>query len=693
MREKTLHLFVLSALACAQPLYDLLARHADFFVARRAGTTDILILIFLLSCMLPAVLALIALLASRLDRRLGEWTHSAAVAALAGLLALQIGKHLGASSSLLLFPAAALAGAGAARLLHNNGRARTYLSFLSPAVLIIPAAFLLASQIRPLVFGGGGAAAPLSSGGKKYPNIVFVIYDALPTITLMNEQRLIDAERFPNFARLANDSVWFRNATTIAPVTFLSVPVAVSGIVHPFGEKVPIATHHAYPRNLFTFLADSHAMNAWETYSILCPEKLCGDPRNRPPFVRRLRAMLTDLSIVYLHLVLPGDLTARLPAVTRTWKNFSRPDDDAPAQRPSDEEQLKMVQENEAGWKYEDRPRDFLAFVDSIRPGPRPTLNFLHHMLPHPPWNYLASGKYYTVPGEQVVEGVPTDTDRWPQDEFIVRRGFQRHLMQTIYTDKLLGRLLDRLEKTGLYDDTLIVVTADHGVSFRAGDLRREWTSSNVGDIMAVPLFFKLPGRRAGRISDRNVENIDIIATIADAIGKPLPWPRGPSALDEKKPARPEKLILIKGAAVRRYPPHFPEMNQALDQQVRRFGTSANPEALFRVGPHGGLVGRAVSKQLLAEPARVGLEIDQRDRAFLTGRIVFGSERPRLVHLAFALNGVIRAVTRTRQPANGAAALSVLLPEERFLPDGNELQVFVISGDAGREKLRPLRQR
>ena len=40
--------------------------------------------------------------------------------------------------------------------------------------------------------------------------------------------------------------------------------------------------------------------------------------------------------------------------------------------------------------------------------------------------------------------------------------------------DARFGRLIERLKAAGIYDDALIVVTADHGISFRAGRTRRE---------------------------------------------------------------------------------------------------------------------------------------------------------------------------------------------------------------------------
>src|SRR5213078_2197227 len=73
-------------------------------------------------------------------------------------------------------------------------------------------------------------------------------------------------------------------------------------------------------------------------------------------------------------------------------------------------------------------------------------------------------------------------------------QAWQRHLLQVGFTDKLLGRFVDRLQKTGLWDKAIVIVTVDEGDSFRVNDNRRDPSQKNLGDIGFVPLFVKLPG-------------------------------------------------------------------------------------------------------------------------------------------------------------------------------------------------------
>src|SRR5262249_6910305 len=132
----------------------------------------------------------------------------------------------------------------------------------------------------------------------------------------------------------------------------------------------------------------------------------------------------------------------------------------------------------------------------------------------------------------------------WGNDELVVLHSYQRYLLQVAFVDHLLGRLIHHLKSIDLYDRCLFVVTADHGVSFRADRSRRIPIKSNVADIMAVPLFIKLPHQHMGAINDRNVATIDVLPTIADVLKISPPFPYdGHSVFDPAEPEPPEKVF------------------------------------------------------------------------------------------------------------------------------------------------------
>jgi arylsulfatase A-like enzyme len=89
------------------------------------------------------------------------------------------------------------------------------------------------------------------------------------------------------------------------------------------------------------------------------------------------------------------------------------------------------------------------------------------------------------------------------------------------YQDKLLGDLIAKLEEQGIWDKTMLIVTADHG--------DEQWEDGKVGHgqsmrdmLVHVPLLVHYPALvPAGKISE-GAEVIDIVPTIADALGAPL---------------------------------------------------------------------------------------------------------------------------------------------------------------------------
>jgi arylsulfatase A-like enzyme len=92
------------------------------------------------------------------------------------------------------------------------------------------------------------------------------------------------------------------------------------------------------------------------------------------------------------------------------------------------------------------------------------------------------------------------------------------------YADEHVGRLLDELRERDLYDETLIVVTADHGEEFGEHGLYREHWSTHDGT-QRVPLLVKPPASESVTPGARDhlVTNVDLPATLADYAGLDAP--------------------------------------------------------------------------------------------------------------------------------------------------------------------------
>jgi hypothetical protein len=670
-----LHVLALSAFAVAGPLFDLLSRHATFFVAHRAEPGDILLIAVLLCGFVPACLLALELAAALLGAPVRAGTHAVVVAVLCAASVLPVLNRIPGAPGAVLLIAAVLLGAAAAAVYRRSRLTGTFVTALSPAVVVFPALFLLRAPIVQLLRPPAQPAPAPVEMARPAP-VVVVVFDALPLTSLMNERHEMDEVRYPHFAALARDADWYRGATAVSDFTASAVPALLTGNYPGKAGKARLPAFAKYPHNLFTFLAGTHDLRVFETFTYLCPRKLCGGGRPRG----RVTALATDVGVLYLHLLLPPDLRARLPDIQEKWAGFIQP---APRKN-------RLPPAVRAGRKRRDRAGQFEEFLASIRPSTRPTLHFLHVLLPHAPHEYLPSGTRYLA-GSAVAP--PAPGLRW-RDETAATAAFQRHLLQVGFVDTLVGTLVARLKDADLYDRALIVVTADHGASFEPGKPYRIASPRNSYDVLPVPLLIKAPHQERGTISDRNVELIDVLPTIADILGARLDWRiDGRSMRDPSVAERRQKVVYPLGgrrALALEHP--LTGIDASLQRKRALFGSDETIDGLFKVGRSRFLVGRGLGELAVAADGRLRVELDGPERwdavdpesgfvpALVTGRLFAEEAVEADLELAVAVNGIVRAVTKAFRDAGDRPVFAAMVPETAFRPGRNDVEVLRISG-------------
>jgi sulfatase-like protein len=671
------HLAVLSSFALAQPLFDLFSKNAEFFAVRRSSPLQIVAFALAVTFLPPLAMLAVEALTGLVSLVLRRALHLVFVAGLTGLIAIQLVKRAGDHSSALVIGLAAAVGIAVAALYLRLPPARSFLTILSPSPLVFLALFLLASPVEKLVMPEDVNAA-VTDVSARTP-VVMIVFDEFPEFSLMDRAKKIDADRFPNFARLARKATWFRNATTVSHSTTKAVPAIMTGI-RPRPHKLPIFADH--PDNIFTLLGGSYRMNVIESQTALCPKQLCGDDRPRLTSTGtqlKEASLYSDASYVYLHLIAPPRLEERLPSVSTAWENFGNEGGtqasisfSGDSRTPTGHPEL-----------WDDRGGSTRAFISSIRATSRPTLNFAHILLPHGPYQYLPSGRQYVL-GNLVALG--RDGDSWGPQRALVVQAYERYLYQLEYTDRLLGRLLSRLKAIGLYDKALILVTADHGVSFRPGDRRRGPTRTNIQDVAYVPLFLKRPNQAEAAIVDDHVETVDILPTIADVLGITIPWKAdGRSGFGDEHTSRVDVSGFVRPVAS-----VLAARDKALLRQIRLFGTGATRPVLYGVGPAPSILGRSTSRFRVVGAGSASAAIDSKPLGLLrslpkgsrfypsqvTGRVSgLGAGRA----VAIAVNGRIAGTSTTFDSA-GAIRFTILVPEELLHPGRNPVRVFAVSG-------------
>jgi arylsulfatase A-like enzyme len=113
--------------------------------------------------------------------------------------------------------------------------------------------------------------------------------------------------------------------------------------------------------------------------------------------------------------------------------------------------------------------------------------------------------------------------------------------------DRSLGRLLEQLRARGLYEESMIVLTSDHGEEFGEHGWVGWHSHTLYDELLRVPLIVKLPGgRSAGTTIEAPARLIDVAPTITEVAGAPIPPDfDGVDLLGERPPSEVPIVAMI----------------------------------------------------------------------------------------------------------------------------------------------------
>lgn len=699
-----LHLTTGWALAVAQPILDLLGKNAVFFVSHRASSLEVILFAVGLTFLPPLALFLVEVALSLMSPRLAEWSHAVMVSILVASFTIVIFKSL-LYIGPLTWTALAITSITATTVLINRSSIfRQFLTYLSPAAVLFVLAFLLLSPASQLVTGPTSSASPITASKERTP-VILIVLDELPVASIMTSEGEVDSNRLPNFARLQREATWYRNASAVHPGTRHSVPSILSGVRN--AADTPTASH--FPQNLFAMVRDSHTIDAYEEVTQLCTGECGGALGQHSTEGTRARyaALLDDVAIVYGNIALPESWLAGFPPIDQSWSHFRTGANfggTSGTRRPGAVDRTPNMSDHDFRADARqavrrDQARRVDAFTDGLKSVQQPGFHYLHLTLPHGPYRYMPSGKLYDWRPNVGMSG--QEKGAWGQNEYLIRQMQQRHLLQLSYADTLLGDILDELEDNGLFDPAMLVVTADHGVSFQAGVQRRLLTRRNAASVLGVPLFIKYPGSTGrGRIDDGNVELVDIAPTIADVLNVGREWEfDGESLLAADRSRRINKRARLHREEVELPADLLPEVMEVVEHRISRFGRPSHPYDLFDSGPYGHLIGRAVkdvggvtSSGMSAawESPRSFEALDEDTEPWpnhVSGAIQVGSSSSPTLSLALALDGEIVAVGETYDYDQGIARFALLASDRVFTPGQNSVRLFIVRGPPGQRAL------
>ncbi len=351
-----------------------------------------------------------------------------------------------------------------------------------------------------VVLAGAAAAAYFVTREKPGPpSFLFILIDTLRSDHLgcLGYQR----ETTPNIDRLASGGVLFKNATSQSSWTLPSMISLMSG------------------RHIFSKL-----------------HKLPDDVPSLPQMMKK-RGFQTAGFVA-------NSLVGEKEGFAKGFDHF------------------EIREHNTPQWSCKMLNRRLLPWMrTSLKP---PFFLYVHYLDPHfpyePPPEFAVFDKKYDPIHRskrrrftEFVKKHPELAEHAIDDIREMRRQIDLYDGEVRFVDKAVEDVLSTLEKTGLSDETVVIITSDHGECLwdhehypRAVEKRHKEEERNLTtfffrdhsyhlfeELISVPLIFSGPGIQKNLVIETAVENVDIIPTILALSGEATPFNGDGRSLDE----------------------------------------------------------------------------------------------------------------------------------------------------------------
>jgi arylsulfatase A-like enzyme len=370
---------------------------------------------------------------------------------------------------------------------------------LACAALLIPASAVLANA-EPAQTGG----LPVAAGSAR-PNLLVIVMDTVRAdhMSIYGYKR----DTTPNLKKLAADSVLYTNA--LAPSNFT-------------------LTSHA---SLFTGMYPS-----W--HGAYCDPPDASYGRAVSAGVPTLAEILSRNGYRTLGVSANMYLRAEL-GLQRGFNNFDIPRP-IPVLDPGAWYMLRRAVRREIGLvadtsqfdrlysRGQDIDTEFLSMLDLNAGGPAPFFAFVNYMdahfpyIPPPPFDREFPGKIRgtTQDDLEAVQQRVIGGGQMPPADY--RHATSQYDGGIAYTDAAIGRLAGWLKQHKLYDNTMIVITSDHGEAFGEKHYVLH-ANSEYQNLLHVALMIKYPKQAAKGVVSTPVSLIDVMPTALTSLGVPVP--------------------------------------------------------------------------------------------------------------------------------------------------------------------------
>jgi hypothetical protein len=666
------HFFTYMALctmAIAQPILDLYGNNITVFSAAKLSAVEVLVFIAAIVLLPPVVAIGLDRLSLLFGPRVNEAFRLWLLGALAFFIGLAVARWVGLNNNVGSIGVGAVFGLAIPWAFDHYRAVREWSRWLSIVSVAVVAGAVL--QMQPVLFQSNGPASDAVIGKPEF-GVLQLVLDEFPLFAILDDNGNINSERFPGFAALAAQSTWFRDSVAPSNFTHQAVPALFASVLPP-KEGSPFLAE--YPKNIFTLFASSADVSGVEPVSSLCPASVCGGAGDESSGVNatRMKNFFRDASYVYGQRVLPPVVRKKVPSIDGTWGGFG-----AVAEKFKEQFNIGALGQSDA----------ITNGVDKFLKSNAPAVHVVHALIPHAPWRL--------TPDNRVAPLSPSITTSNPDSIDGVRDAYQTFLYQLAAVDASVLDMVQKLKASDRWDTTMLIVTADHGISFIPTMPQRHSDFSDMSqsdDVYRIPTFIKFPQQQTGSVSDCPVTNLDVVPTIIDVMQATTSWSfAGASVATDCPLGRTRKVVSATGEShvftagfsdtIKRVQ-HYAELvsNKGPIRRVAAVGNSASliGTPIRASGSADGVAGWTVKQRSMFSNVELGRGASVPSVIF--GTVVATKELPEGTEGIVTINGVAAGVIGELSFGVGAIDYTAVLDYTLLTKGQHEIGLVIRTPD------------
>jgi hypothetical protein len=261
---------------------------------------------------------------------------------------------------------------------------------------------------------------------------------------------------------------------------------------------------------------------------------------------------------------------------------------------------------------------------------------------------------------------------------------------------------MSQLKKSGKWDKTMLVVTADHGISFvptlpqRHTDFTEKET---ISDIYRIPTFIKYPQQSQAVVSDCAMSNLDLLPTIIETTGTNTSWVFGGKSVAQSCPANRVREVVSATGETNVMSGGFEEVLERVAYYADVVSNEGQNRRVAAIGSSASLIGSriassdpntSVSSWTVNQKKSFTNVSDQRGAkvpSLVTGNVRLSAPLEVGTEGIIAINGVAAGVIGELSGARDVVPYTAILDYTLLTPGDHSVELFVRTPDGAVTKV------